>query len=76
MATTQTGQKLTITEYISQGDKVATVGRYAAKVTATGKTFDCAVAHVFTLRDGKELLDFADTAQMADAYVATAAAAA
>jgi ketosteroid isomerase-like protein len=43
---------------------------------ATGKRIDCAVAHVFTIRDGKiaKFLDFVDTAQMADAYVSAAAA--
>ena len=76
LATTQENQKLTIDDYIAQGDKVATTGRYSAVVKATGKRFDCAVAHVFTIRDGKitKFLDFADTAQMADAYVSAAAA--
>ena len=76
LATTQEKQKLTIDDYIAQGDKVATTGRYSAVVKATDKRFDCAVAHVFTIRDGKitKFLDFADTAQMADAYVSAAAA--
>jgi len=76
LGTTQENQKLTVDEYIVQGDKVATTGRYAATVKATGKRFDCAVAHVFTFRDGKvvKFLDFVDTAQMADAYVSAAAA--
>ena len=76
LVTTQQNQKLTIDDYIAHGDKVATTGRYSAVVKATGKRFDCAVAHVFTIRDGKiaKFLDFADTAQMADAYVSAAAA--
>jgi ketosteroid isomerase-like protein len=76
LATTQENQKLTIDDYIAQGDKVATTGRYSAVVKATARRFDCAVAHVFTVRDGKivNFLDFADTAQMADAYVSAAAA--
>jgi ketosteroid isomerase-like protein len=76
LATTQENQKLTIDDYIAQGDKVATTGRYSAVVKATGKRFDCAAAHVFTIRDGKitKFLDFVDTAQMAEAYVSAAAA--
>jgi ketosteroid isomerase-like protein len=76
LATTQTDQKLTIDETISKGDKVVSVGRYEAVVTATGKRIDCAVAHVFTIRGGKvvKLLDFVDTAQTADAYVSAWAA--
>ncbi len=77
LGTTQTNQKLTIDTYIAQGDHVATVGRYAATVTATGKSFDSRVAHVFTLRDGKvtALADFADTALMVEVYTHAAAAA-
>jgi len=77
LATTQENHTLTIDEYIAQGDNVVTVGRYAADVKSTGKRIDCAVAHVFTIRDGKiaRFLDFVDTAQMADAYVGAAAAA-
>jgi len=76
LATTQDNQKLTIDDYIAQDDKVATTGRYSAVVKATGKRIDCAVVHVFTIRDGKitKFLDFADTAHMADAYVSAAAA--
>jgi ketosteroid isomerase-like protein len=75
LATTQTGQKLTISQFIAQDDVVATVGRYSAVVVATGKQIDGAVAHFFTIRDGKivKLQDFADTAQMAEAYAGTAA---
>jgi ketosteroid isomerase-like protein len=76
LANTQAHQTLTIDEYIAQGEHVATVGRYTAVVKATGKRIDGAVAHVFTIRNGKitRFLDFVDTAQMADAYRATAAA--
>lgn len=77
LATTQDQPKLTIDRYIAQGDDVATIGRFSATVKATGKRFDCAVAHVFTIRNGKitKFLDFVDTAQMADAYVSASAAA-
>jgi uncharacterized protein len=77
LSTTQDNHKLTIDEYIAQGDCVVTTGRYAATVKATGKSIDGAVAHVFTIKNGKvtRFLDFGDTAQMADAYVSSAAAA-
>lgn len=76
LATTQDEPKLTIDEYIAQGDKVVTVGRYSAVVKATGKRIDSPVAHVFTFRNGKiaRFLNFGDTAQAADAYASTASA--
>ncbi len=77
LATTQSEHKLTMTEFVSEGDRVASFGRYAAVVNATGKRFDSAVAHVFTIRDGKisRFQDYGDTAAMAAAYVGTAGAA-
>jgi len=77
LATTQTNHKLTIDTYVAQGDVVATMGRYAATVKATGRSFDSKVAHFFTFRDGKvaKFADFVDTAQMASAYETAAAAA-
>ena len=71
LATTQEDHKLTVDEYIAQCDVVVTVGRFAATVKATGKRIDGPVAHIFTIRDGRiaRLLDFVDTAQMADAYI-------
>ena len=76
LASTQDHPKLTIDEYIAQGDKVATVGRYSAVVKSTGKVIDGPVAHIFTIKNGKvvRFLDFVDTAQMADAYVSAAKA--
>jgi ketosteroid isomerase-like protein len=73
---TQEQHKLTMTEFIAQGDHVATVGRYSALVKATGKWIDGPVAHIFTIKNGKitRFLDFVDTAQMADCYVSAAAA--
>jgi hypothetical protein len=70
MATTLTGPKLTITDIVAQGDKVAAFGRFAATVTATGKRFDSQVAHLFQIRDGKvsNLVDVVDTAAEAEAY--------
>lgn len=76
---TQTNQKLTTEDLIAQGNKVVTVGRYAADITATGKRVDTMICHVFTVEDGKvtRFLDFTDSAQVADAYsrVPTATAA-
>jgi len=78
LATTLTGQKLTITDILAQGDKVAAFGRFAATVPATGKSFDSQVAHLFQIRDGKvsKLVDVVDTAAEAEAYRAAVTAAA
>ena len=70
IGSTQDGCTLTTDDYIAQGDRVVTVGRYAATVKATGRKIDCAVAHVFTIKNGKiaRMIDFIDTAHTADAY--------
>jgi uncharacterized protein len=47
---TQENAKLTIDQYIAQGDAVATLGRYTGNVKATGKPFDSLVGHFFTIR--------------------------
>ena len=77
LATTQIEAKVTTDKVIAQGDLVCTVGRYATTVKATGKRVDSALAHVFTIRDGKvsQFLDFFDTAAFAAAYTASAATA-
>lgn len=77
LATTQDKQNLVADEFIAQGDKVATTGRYAATIKETGKRFDTAVAHVFTVQNGKvtRFLDFFDTSAVADAYRSSGAAA-
>ncbi len=76
LATTQDKPQLTITDWIAQGDKVATLGRYSCVVKETGRSVDCTVAHFFTIRDGKiaRFHDFLDTAQFAAAYTDAAAA--
>jgi ketosteroid isomerase-like protein len=76
LATTQTGQKLTIDTFVAQGDQVATVGRYAFTVKANGRKVDSPVGHFFTIRNGKvsHFVDMADTAAVADAYRAASAA--
>jgi uncharacterized protein len=77
LATTQTGMKLTIDRMIAQGDMVATTGRYACTVTATGKKMDSPIGHFFTIRDGKicRYVGLLDTAATAEAYRTSAAAA-
>jgi ketosteroid isomerase-like protein len=67
---TQEAVKMTTDDYIAQGDKVVTVGRYAATVKATGWKFDSVAVHVFTIKNGKvvKFLDVTDTAQVAEAY--------
>ena len=77
LATTQENHNLTAGEFIAQGDKVATTGRYSAIVKETGKRFDTAVAHIFTIQNGKvtRFLDFFDTSAVADAYRGTGSAA-
>ena len=77
LATTQENMVLTTHHFVAQGDHVATIGRYAATVKATGRRFDEAVSHFFTFRDGKvaKFADFGDTASIVDAYTQSAAAA-
>jgi uncharacterized protein len=57
-------------EFVADGDKVVSVGNYRWKVKSTGKTFECAFAHVFTIRNGKvvKFLEFTDTAAASNAY--------
>jgi ketosteroid isomerase-like protein len=76
LAGTQQNMKLTTDVWAAQGDVVATLGRYSGTVTATGKSFDTAVAHFFTIRGGKvsRFVDVGDTAQFAEAYTGGAAA--
>jgi ketosteroid isomerase-like protein len=59
-----TNPKLTIAEYVEQGDTVMTLGRYSATVKATGKVFDTPIAHYWKFRDGKvaRYVGLADTA--------------
>ncbi|MFL6353545.1 MAG: nuclear transport factor 2 family protein [Bryobacteraceae bacterium] len=73
---TQENVKLTLDHFISQGDEVATLGRYAATVKATGKQFDSRVAHFFTIRDGKvsRWIGTGDTTDAVAAYLGTSAA--
>jgi uncharacterized protein len=66
------GGKVTAREFIGAEDQVVALGRFTGTVTATGKKIDAAIAHVFTIRDGKvsRWLGYGDTARVAEAYSA------
>lgn len=57
-------------EFISQGDKVVVLGRYAGKVRANGNNFESEWAMVFTLRGGKiaKFREYNDTANWTAAF--------
>lgn len=59
-------------EFIADGEKVIALGNYRWRVKSTDKTFECAFAHVFTIRDGKVIRfqEFTDTAAASNAYTA------
>jgi uncharacterized protein len=78
IASTQEDMKLTMEDFVAQGDAVAAFGRYSATVKATGKQFDAALAHLFRIRDGKvsKFVNVGDTAVVAAAYSGTAASSA
>jgi ketosteroid isomerase-like protein len=77
LGTTQKNQKLTMEPLIAKGDVVAGLGRYSATVTSTSKSFDSALSHFFTIRNGKvvRFVDVSETASQADAYRGASAAA-
>ncbi len=56
--------------YLADGDTVVVLGRYSARVKATGRTTDFEWVHVFSVRDGKiaSWEQFYDTATAAEAY--------
>ena len=74
LASTVDNGRLDPEEWIADGDKVVTTGRFTATVKATGKPIDVAIAHVFTVRDGKiaRWVGYGDTARVAEAYTAPA----
>lgn len=77
LASTQTNMKLTMGPLMAQGDRVSGLGRFAATVVATGRSFDTPAGHFFTVREGKisGFVDLVNTAAIADAYRAASAAA-
>lgn len=58
------GFKVLPQEHIDGGDKIVSCGRYSGTFKATGKSFDAAFAHVWTLRGGKVVgfYQYVDTA--------------
>lgn len=64
-------------DWITQGDKVVSTGRFTATVKASGRRIDVPIAHVFTLRDGKiaRWVGYSDTARVAEAYATSGRAA-
>ena len=45
--------KLEMTEFISEGEGVAALGRYSATIKTTGRRVDSPVGHFFRVKDGK-----------------------
>ena len=70
--------RVTPEEWVTEGDKVVTTGRFTATVKETGKRIDVPVAHVFTIKNGKiaRWVGYADTAAVAEAYAGSAQSAA
>lgn len=57
-------------EYIAEGDQVACIGMYKARVPKTGGTVTSSWAMVFTIRNGRivRFREFTDSAQLNRAY--------
>ena len=57
-------------EFIAQGDQVAVVGEYAAKITTTGRSIASDWVMVFTFRNGRvaRFREWTDSAQLVRAY--------
>jgi uncharacterized protein len=51
-------------EFVSEGEKVVSIGHYEWRIKSTGKKFASDFVHVFTVRDGKiaGFIEFLDTA--------------
>lgn len=73
---TQSDPNLTIEEFVAQADTVVAIGRYRAKIKATGKPVDSPVVLTFKVQDGKiaRHMVIGDTAALAASYTASAAA--
>ena len=70
--------RVTAEDFIAQGEKVVSTGRFLATVKATDQRIDVPVAHVFTVRNGKiaRWVGYADTARVAEAYAGSGKSAA
>ena len=57
-------------EFISEGDKVVVLGKSAATVRATGRSYETDWVHIFTVNDGKitSFHEFFDNAAATRAY--------
>jgi uncharacterized protein len=62
--------RVTPEDWIAQGDKVVSTGRFTATVKKSGRRIDVPIAHVFTVNNGKisRWVGYADTARVAEAY--------
>ena len=65
-------------EFIAQGDNVIALGTYKGSAKATGRPFESHWAMSFVLREGKivKFREYTDTAAIAPAFAASAAASA
>lgn len=63
-------------EFISEDEKVVVLGRSAATVKATGRSYETDWVHIFTIKDGKitNFVEFFDNAAATRAYQKTASA--
>jgi ketosteroid isomerase-like protein len=64
------------TEFIAEGDKVVVIGKSAATVRSTGRSYSTQWVHIFTVRDGKiaEFLEVFDNAAATRAFQKAASA--
>jgi ketosteroid isomerase-like protein len=60
---------LTPSEFVSDGDEVVSIGRFASKHRHTGKQVEVGYAHVWEVKDGKvtRFRQFIDTARIEQA---------
>ncbi len=78
LAATQEVVSFKPAEFIAQGSKVVSLGRYTFTVKASGGQFTSDFAHVFTIENGRitRFQEFTDTLAVANAYRQQAASAA
>ncbi len=73
---TQNSADLKIDQFVAQDNTVVAIGRYKAKVNATGKPIDTSVAIIFQIQGGKiqKNMVLGDTDSLAESYRGAAAA--
>jgi ketosteroid isomerase-like protein len=78
LAATQEVVSFEPAEFIAQGNKVVSLGRYTFTVKVSGGQFTSDFAHVFTIENGRitRFQEFTDTLAVANAYRQQAASAA